>query len=436
MKKILLLAFFITTLVASQNDTQLMLAYQKEFAFLKAQKESLKTQLSKLESRHSKTINKAKDDVEKLQNTLLGYNIKIEEAQKNLHQMQLKKDVMDDDTAMVETVKMQMKSSLKTNGSSLDEDKDPIVTLKNGFNQSINRLGELESVVTTDGFFHLKDGKRVDGKIIHIGNVAAYGISDEFSGALAPAGNNVLKVWPELESTATAMALKSNQTPQKLNIFIYESLEKEIEYAKEKTLEDFLASGGLVGYSIVGLGLFAVLLIIIRIVLLSSANSKTENIIRGIEADVELGNIDEALSVASSYKGSTARVMQAVLKNIRKNREHIEDIVMENILNESTRLDRYNAFILVIAAVAPLLGLLGTVTGMISTFDIITEHGTGDPKLLAGGISEALVTTELGLIVAIPALLAGNILMGWSRNIKDSMEENALRIVNIYNKNR
>jgi len=69
---------------------------------------------------------------------------------------------------------------------------------------------------------------------------------------------------------------------------------------------------------------------------------------------------------------------------------------------------------------------------MIATFDVITEFGTGDPKLLSGGISVALVTTELGLIVAIPVLLIGNLLKGWSERIKHDMERSALRITNVY----
>ena len=103
-------------------------------------------------------------------------------------------------------------------------------------------------------------------------------------------------------------------------------------------------------------------------------------------------------------------------------------------MNENRALDRFASFILVIAAVAPLLGLLGTVTGMIHTFDIITVHGTGDPKLLSGGISEALVTTMLGLIVAIPLILLGNLSNGWAENIKDSMEQSALHVVNLFEK--
>ncbi|MCA9546163.1 MAG: MotA/TolQ/ExbB proton channel family protein, partial [Myxococcales bacterium] len=72
----------------------------------------------------------------------------------------------------------------------------------------------------------------------------------------------------------------------------------------------------------------------------------------------------------------------------------------------------------------------GTVTGMISTFDVITEFGTGNPKLLSGGISEALITTELGLVVAIPALLAGNLLNGWAERLKSGIEQGALALMN------
>ena len=92
--------------------------------------------------------------------------------------------------------------------------------------------------------------------------------------------------------------------------------------------------------------------------------------------------------------------------------------------------------ILMIAGVAPLLGLLGTVTGMIQTFDVITEFGTSDPKLLAGGIAVALVTTEQGLIVAIPCLLLGNLLSGWADRIKDDMEKGALKVINLYQERR
>ena len=79
--------------------------------------------------------------------------------------------------------------------------------------------------------------------------------------------------------------------------------------------------------------------------------------------------------------------------------------LQEAILKELPRLERFLSTISVLAAVAPLLGLLGTVSGMINTFQAITIHGTGDPRMLSGGISEALITTQLGLLVAVPVLI-------------------------------
>jgi biopolymer transport protein ExbB len=109
---------------------------------------------------------------------------------------------------------------------------------------------------------------------------------------------------------------------------------------------------------------------------------------------------------------------------------------MEAILKESQLIDRFGVVILVIASVAPLMGLLGTVTGMISTFDIITLYGTGNPKLLSGGISEALITTMFGLIVAIPALLIGQFLSAKTESIKSDMEKWALATCNAFQQRR
>jgi biopolymer transport protein ExbB len=89
-----------------------------------------------------------------------------------------------------------------------------------------------------------------------------------------------------------------------------------------------------------------------------------------------------------------------------------------------------------LAAIAPLLGLLGTVTGMIDTFHVITQHGTGDPRMMSGGISEALVTTMLGLTVAIPIMLVHTMLSRTVENRIGQMEEKAVALVNIADRYR
>ncbi|MFP4225112.1 MAG: MotA/TolQ/ExbB proton channel family protein, partial [Desulfobacterales bacterium] len=98
------------------------------------------------------------------------------------------------------------------------------------------------------------------------------------------------------------------------------------------------------------------------------------------------------------------------------------------VLRQVPRLERFIATLSILAAVAPLLGLLGTVTGMINTFQVITLFGTGDPKLMSGGISEALVTTQLGLAVAIPIMLLHHFLERRVDKILGDIEEKGNKV--------
>ena len=113
----------------------------------------------------------------------------------------------------------------------------------------------------------------------------------------------------------------------------------------------------------------------------------------------------------------------------KSNIEALETHLAEQILRERPKIDSFVNFIKIISAVAPLLGLLGTVTGMIITFQQITLFGTGDPKTMAGGISTALMTTVLGLCVAIPSLLLHAVVNSRARAITHVLEEEATGIV-------
>jgi biopolymer transport protein ExbB len=219
-------------------------------------------------------------------------------------------------------------------------------------------------------------------------------------------------------------------------MFLFESETKAIEEQQGKTILSVINSGGTIGWIIVVLGAIGLILIILRFFFLRGASAATGKIVADVGNRVGQGDLKGALEVCKSAKGSTARVVAAAVRNLDRDRDHLEDIISESILHESATLNRFGAIILVIAGVAPLLGLLGTVTGMITTFDIITEFGTGDPKLLSGGISIALVTTELGLAVAIPTLLFGSVLAGWAESIKDGMEKGALSVINQYKEHR
>lgn len=103
--------------------------------------------------------------------------------------------------------------------------------------------------------------------------------------------------------------------------------------------------------------------------------------------------------------------------------ELVELRLSESVLKETPRIERAQSIVKLFSAVAPLLGLLGTVTGMIATFQAITVFGTGDPKLMAGGISQALVTTVLGLVVAIPLLFLNSLLAARSKVLIQMLDE-------------
>jgi biopolymer transport protein ExbB len=96
---------------------------------------------------------------------------------------------------------------------------------------------------------------------------------------------------------------------------------------------------------------------------------------------------------------------------------------------QAERARRYIGTIIVLAAAAPLLGLLGTVTGMISTFDVMAQFGTGNARAMASGISEALITTQTGLFIAVPGLFMGNFLRRRAENLTDKMQRFAIRLV-------
>lgn len=438
MKKVYLIGWILLLSHTLLSADELRKAYQKEYAFLKAQKAELSSRLEKDQAQYTTSLEEAKSKLDRLQTQLLALDKNVKQGSSKLEKLTQLFEKTTENGSMLENTVNQARVALGEYGMKLPEGNrtKESQTLKIAFEKTAMLYEQLASIQKSKGAFYLPNGSRVEGEIVKVGNVAAYGISQKASGALAPAGNGTYKLWNAVGSSDDAKALFAGEMKQDIDIFVYENLDKEVEYIKEKTLEDTLEGGGTIGYIILGLGLFGLLLLLYRVFNLLRAGSNVKAISKKVTQKLEHGSVEEALEAVKKYKGSTARVIKSTLRNLGKNREHIEDIVMENILNESSQIDRFGAFVLVIAAVAPLMGLLGTVTGMIETFDVITEFGTGDPKLLSGGISAALVTTMFGLIVAIPLLLLGNLLSGWAQNIKDSMEQSALQIVNLYEKHR
>lgn len=437
MRTLLLALLFVTTTLFGATDTQLDRAYAKEFAFLKAQKEMLSTRMVQITKEDAQKLKTAKDELNALQYTVLAKQNASETLSDQLYAAQQNAQNVSDDTSMVEAVVLQAQSSLLPYGIKIEADKKNYQpAIKTIFEKADSLIGELSNVEVTKGPFYLNDGTEKLGTVVKIGNIARYGIDGKTAGALVPAGDGKFKIYNAPEAAETANAFAAGKMPKTLNIFIYENAENEIADKEEKTVISVINSGGIIGWVIIGLGSIGLLLAFLRFLFLTGANSTTGPLAKETLSHLLDGGAEKALEFLHNQKGATARVLKATVRNLEGDREHVEDVVAESIMHESGRLDHFGSAIMVIAAVSPLLGLLGTVTGMIATFDIITEFGTGDPKLLSGGISIALVTTELGLIVAIPMLLLGNLLSAWAEKIKDAMEHSALHLINEFNKQK
>ena len=292
-------------------------------------------------------------------------------------------------------------------------------------------LTRVSSVRREAGDFFLASGEKVSGELLYVGRVAAYAHGAQGSGPLAPAGGGRLKVWVG-DGPDVAGALVAGERPDPVGIFLFESLAVAVDDDDGQTLYEHVASGGSIGWVIVALGGIGLLLVIGRALILVRAGAGTKAVQTSVMDAVRRLDLAAAAAAAKQAPGSAARVAGQLIEGLEQGSDRMDELVEEPLLVEHRHLSRFAAVILVIAAVSPLLGLLGTVTGMISTFDIITKFGTGDPKMLSSGISIALVTTELGLIVAIPMLLVGNLLKGWSDRVESEVESLALALLNRY----
>lgn len=200
--------------------------------------------------------------------------------------------------------------------------------------------------------------------------------------------------------------------------------------ATEDSLFEHLAKGGPVIVPILLLGVMSVLIFFVRWVAVGRVRVASTADLQSILDALGRQDSGKASGVAASIKGPVGEMLKEAIRHCRERKEYVEEVMYEKMLVAKPDLEKLLPFLALSAAAAPLLGLLGTVTGMINTFNAITVLGAGDPKTLAGGISEALITTEFGLIVAIPSLLLHAILSRKVKGIIGSMEQTATGFIN------
>jgi len=196
-------------------------------------------------------------------------------------------------------------------------------------------------------------------------------------------------------------------------------------------VKEIFYAGGPVMVPLCLLSLWALILIVIKYLQLTVKYLSDLNICRKVNRALKENGLEALIDNTSKRKGAIFAIVSECL-NQNSGRKNAEDSIKVLILKELIRQNSYLDTLAIIAAIAPLLGLLGTVTGMIDLFDVITKFGTGDPKLLSKGISEALVTTEAGLIIAIPVLLIHNHLKSLKSKINNNLQVQAMILLNRY----
>jgi biopolymer transport protein ExbB len=196
---------------------------------------------------------------------------------------------------------------------------------------------------------------------------------------------------------------------------------RKIEETQEGVVEHFL-KGGTVMWPILAVALLAAFVAIFKWIILSLVRMPGTRQFGQLLEAVRRNDKPAAIRVAGGLKGPAGVMLRAGVQYLDAPKDLIEEVMFETMLETRFRLNKALPLIAVSAACSPLLGLLGTVTGIIATFKLITVFGSGDVKMLSAGISEALITTEYGLYVAIPSILAHSFLSRKAKAIMDGME--------------
>jgi biopolymer transport protein ExbB len=183
---------------------------------------------------------------------------------------------------------------------------------------------------------------------------------------------------------------------------------------ESRNLSERIPEGGAVGYTVIALGLVAFALGIFKMTWLFIVGRK-------VRAQKKTSRPDTS--------NPLGRILAVAADNPDADREQLELMLDEVVLRESSKLESLVWLVRIVSVVAPLMGLLGTVTGMIRTFQSITLFGAGDPRMMAGGISEALVTTMLGLVTAIPLVLLHAVLANNTKKIVDTLDEQSAGLI-------
>ncbi|MEX0916207.1 MAG: hypothetical protein WDZ60_09955, partial [Wenzhouxiangellaceae bacterium] len=280
-------------------------AYQREFAFLQGQKRDLEQRLAQLRQSIDSEKSRLQSEIRTLESEVVEMRGRADRMDDLLFESERAVEAARENSDLLGATFTQADFTLEDAWSSDLGDRAPGAEDVRGlFDAAMAVLGKGHTVWREPGEFFLADGTRVDGDIVHVGNIAAYGLSERGNGALAPAGDGELKIW-NTETAEQAQALASGQMPNPLPVFLFESLNAEVEQKTVKGLFETVESGGVIGWVIFFLGLVGLALVLLRVVFLQRAGASTGKVVEAVSGHVKRGDRSAALEVLKREKGST-----------------------------------------------------------------------------------------------------------------------------------
>lgn len=295
--------------------------------------------------------------------------------------------------------------------------------------ESLTRLEELVGGKTYPGAALTGDGRRQEGRFAQVGPLLYFSAESGESGWV----EETRTLQPRLRTMAEAEAelVSAVARTGSGHLPIDTTLGDAITMAETReTVTEHLEKGGVWVYPIVAFAALATLVALFKGLQVFLIRQPKPMVVHDIVRLLRDGKQPEATALAAAQPEPARDMLVSAVEHSDESLELVEEVMYESMLTTQPRLERFLNVIALTAATAPLLGLLGTVTGIIKTFKLMEVFGAGDPKPLISGISEALITTELGLVLAIPALIAHALLSRRVAGVLARLEKLSVAFVN------
>ncbi|MCH2156462.1 MAG: MotA/TolQ/ExbB proton channel family protein [Opitutales bacterium] len=295
--------------------------------------------------------------------------------------------------------------------------------------ESLVRIGEVLGGRIFEGTAIVPGGDAKDGKFLVLGPVSFFASDDGMAAGMVNTKEPIRAKIVEIEGATPgiAAAVVDGDGVLPFDPTLNDALELE---KAETNILDEVNAGGIWVWPIIIAFFIAMIVGLVKAAEIYSIRTPGESVLQQTLQYIEDGQIEEAKKYVRGIGGHFGRLFQSAVKHAGDSKELLEEVLYERMLESQPKIERLLPIIAVTAATAPLLGLLGTVTGMINTFQQITLFGTSDASKLAGGISEALITTKFGLIAAIPSLVVHALLSRKAQGILAAMEKYSSAFIN------